>query len=82
MAEIEQKRILTIDVSQSLRSLRDLRQELAKNKSELDKMTGSEANYEEQLVKTKKLQSDYNAQLRLTVKESKQVEGSYNALTV
>ena len=58
MAEIEQKRILTIDVSQSLRSLRDLRQALEKNKSELDKMTGSEANYEEQLVKTKKLQSD------------------------
>lgn len=82
MAEIEQKRILTIDVSQSLRSLRDLRLALEKNKSELDKMTGSEENYEEQLVKTKKLQSDYNAQLRLTVKESKQVEGSYNALTV
>lgn len=82
MADIEQKRILTIDVQKSLMSLRDLRQELAKNKSALDKMTGSEANYEEQLVKTKRLQTEYNAAMRVAVKESKAAAGSYDYLTV
>ena len=82
MAEIEQKRIITIDAAQSIRTLRELRTALEESRKSLAGLDKSAENYDKELVQSKRLQSDYNAALRLAVKESKAAAGSYDALTV
>lgn len=82
MAEIETKRILTIDAGKSLQTLRELRTAMDANRKALSELDKTSEEYDRELVKGKSLQQDYNATMRLAVKESKAVAGSYDALTV
>lgn len=82
MADIETKRIITIDAGQSLQTLRQLRSAIEANRQELAQLDKTSEAYDRELVKGKQLQQDYNATMRLAVKESKAVAGSYDALTV
>lgn len=82
MAEIETKRILTIDAGKSLQTLRQLREAVDANRQALSQLDKASEEYDRELVKGKALQGEYNAALRLAAKESKAAAGSYDALTV
>lgn len=82
MAE-ETKRIIEIGV-EGLGTLRQLQDELVKARQDVDQLnkdgkTGS-MEYQAALVQLKKAQGDYNAEMRIAVKESDAVKGSYNDL--
>lgn len=82
MADIETKKIITIDASEGIRTLRQLQQAIENSKEAIQGLDKSSDDYQKGLVQLKSLQGDYNAQMRLSVKESKAVAGSYDALTV
>lgn len=82
MAE-ETKRIIEIGV-EGLGTLRQLQDEVVKARQDVvqlnkDGKTGT-MEYQAALVQLKKAQGDYNAEMRIAVKESDAVKGSYNDL--
>lgn len=60
--------------------LRDARASLAALSEGYEQGTVSEQEYQDGLVKVKKAQSDYNAEMRISVKEVSAAKGSYNDL--
>lgn len=78
MAENTTERI--ISVTAKYETLAQMREEVARLKGEQDKLTEGTAEYESNLADLKKAQGEYNAQMRLAVKENGQVSGSYNDL--
>lgn len=81
MADIETKKIITIDASEGIRTLRQLQQAIEDDKKAIQGLDKTTEEYQQGLVRLKKDQSDYNQQMRISVKESKAVAGSYDALT-
>lgn len=82
MAE-ETKRIIEIGV-EGLETLRQLQDEVVKARQDVvqlnkDGKSGT-MEYQAALVQLKKAQGDYNAEMRIAVKESDAVKGSYNDL--
>lgn len=78
----ETKKILTIDTRQAAGSLRELQGQINALRQSLVGLENTDTRYQQQLVQLKSAQSEYNRVMRLSVKETKAAEGSYNALTI
>ena len=86
MAETEIKRVLTVDTVPAIKSLKGLADEVDACRKEVDRLdeegkSGTQE-YQEALVDLKGAQQDYNAAVRMSVKEAGAAKGSYNELTV
>lgn len=86
MAEMEIKRVLTVDTVPAIKSLKGLADEVNACRKEVDRLdeegkSGTQE-YQEALVDLKGAQQDYNAAVRMSVKEAGAAKGSYNELTV
>lgn len=86
MAE-ENRRIIEIDAQESIRTLRVLQEELNATKNALTGVDGKQKDidktsieYQQNLVKLKAAQTEYNRELRLSAKEAVSAKGSYNDL--
>lgn len=79
-ANAEVKRIIEVSTGQSAKSLRELRQAVEDAKASLKDAQAGSAEYEEALVKVKAAQSNYNSEMRISVKENEAAKGSYNDL--
>lgn len=76
----EIKKIITIDASKSIRTLREFQTAVDNARVELVKFNGTEEDRQRLLVNLKKAQSDYNKEMRMAVKEADAAKGSYNDL--
>ena len=76
----EIKKIITIDASKSIRTLREFQTAVDNARVELVKFNGTEEERQRLLVNLKKAQSDYNKEMRMAVKETDAAKGSYNDL--
>ena len=76
----EIKKIITIDASKSIRTLREFQTAVDNARVELVKFNGTEEERQRLLVNLKKAQSDYNKEMRMAVKETNAAKGSYNDL--
>lgn len=76
----EIKKIITIEAGNSGRTLRELQQNLDLARVKLMGLDGATEEYQQQLVKVKAAQADYNKELRMAVKENDAAKGSYNDL--
>ena len=81
MAEETIRRIVAVETDGSVVSLAKLKAEVDENAKAFKDAEKSGEGYDEALVKLKQSQSAYNTAVRLTVKETGQLEGSYNALS-
>ena len=75
------ERIIEIKTGESYKSLGELKQAVDANKQALDKLDTSSEEYDATLVALKKTQDAYSTAVRLTVKDSGQLQGSYNKLS-
>ena len=80
MVRTEIRKIITIDATQSLRTLREFQREVDKARASLSDFKGTEEQRQQALVRLKKAQGDYNREMRMTVNETKVAKGSYNDL--
>lgn len=76
----EIKKIITIEAGNSGRTLRELQQNFDNARIKLMSLDGATEEYQQQLVKVKAAQADYNKELRMAVKENKVADGSYQSL--
>ena len=86
MAEVEIKRVLTVDTVPAIKSLKGLADEVDACRKEVNRLdeegkSGTQE-YQEALVDLKGAQQDYNAAVRMSVKEAGAAKGSYNEMTV
>ena len=86
MAEVEIKRVLTVDTVPAIKSLKGLADEVNACRKEVNRLdeegkSGTQE-YQEALVDLKGAQQDYNAAVRMSIKEAGAAKGSYNEMTV
>lgn len=86
MAEVEIKRVLTVDTVPAIKSLKGLADEVDACRKEVNRLdeegrSGTQE-YQEALVDLKGAQQDYNAAVRMSIKEAGAAKGSYNEMTV
>lgn len=87
MAEETTQRIIEVGIGNSAKTLGELREAVIQAKTvllqldaEVKNGTATEEEYQQQLVQTKAAMDQYNAEMRIQVKESQAAKGSYNDL--
>lgn len=76
----EIKKIITIEAGNSAKTLRELQKAAEDARARLDGLDKTSEAYQQQLVKVKAAQGNYNKEMRMAVKENDAAKGSYNDL--
>jgi len=74
MAEMENRQIIEVDVSKSVASLRQLRDQITQMQVELIKLSGANKDTTKTQIDLKAAQTEYNRVMRLSVKEVQAVQ--------